>query len=679
MTAHTPRSKSAAQKRLTADNIKGTFDEWQDSIFVKKIYDPIEKIQFFIKCMTDLKSVKIKNDSEIELGGDTREVCVTAFNALKARFSHSAYSDDERSSFNAMRDQLIEDDKRRFQGAFYTESEWVNIAHQYVSDVLGGAWYDECIWDCAAGTGNLFRGFHAKNLILSTAERADVEAMKRERQDADVFQYDFLNEGKPTSKPSDFFERTEDNQIPKSVQDRLRLCAAEGKRLIFFMNPPYAAAGNRKNLTSKGDTSNKEGVGNTDVNSLMTDLGFGTASSQLYAQFIFRCDMIAKEYGFKDCSIAVFCKPSFCNLRSYAKFRSWLFNLYEYKRGFLFQASQFADVSEAWGISFTIWNTGRTDASSPIIMDLKSKAADSSIHTIGQKNMSAVDESQQAHLWVREFSSQGKIDVPQMSSGLKVRQDGKCRVPRESLMYFTHKANSPMYAAQETYLVSSACSANYGCAVLAGESWKRSIAYFAARRLTEPSWINDKDEYRVPLTEHKNYNTWLADCHVFALLNSANNCASLRRVEYKDAIHTINNNFFWKKKADVARLAVNSEIVSLDCLDVLSQQIEQEDMFVKTAAYEPYFAQILPTLALSPLAREIMSDLDVLFEKSLALRDSLHADQPDLHLNAWDAGIYQLKTLWDLHFKEEWTLLKKKNKDLSSVLKHGVQTFGFLI
>ena len=81
-------------------------------------------------------------------------------------------------------------------GAFYTPTLWVDEAHKEMTSVLGKNWRDECIvWDCYAGTGNLTRDYDFKNLILSTAEAPDVEAIKRERynEGAEVFQYDFLN------------------------------------------------------------------------------------------------------------------------------------------------------------------------------------------------------------------------------------------------------------------------------------------------------------------------------------------------------------------------------------------------------------------------------------------------------------------------------------------------------
>ena len=54
------------------------------------------------------------------------------------------------------------------------------------------------------------------------------------------------------------------------------------------------------------------------------------------------------------------------------------------------------------------------------------------------------------------------------------------------------------------------------------------------------------------------------------------------------------------------------------------------------------------------------------------------AGKPELHLTAWDAGIYQLKHLWRDLFPTEWAELQTTFKALSDRLRPGVYTYGFL-
>ena len=52
--------------------------------------------------------------------------------------------------------------------------------------------------------------------------------------------------------------------------------------------------------------------------------------------------------------------------------------------------------------------------------------------------------------------------------------------------------------------------------------------------------------------------------------------------------------------------------------------------------------------------------------------------QPDLHLNAWDCGCYQLKQLWRALYPDDWEALTEAHKALAARLKPGVYEFGFL-
>jgi len=92
---------------------------------------------------------------------------------------------------------------------------------------------------------------------------------------------------------------------------------------------------------------------------------------------------------------------------------------------------------------------------------------------------------------------------------------------------------------------------------------------------------------------------------------------------------------------------------------------------------DPYFSYVLPSLSLSPLAKEILRDLNTLFVDSLEER--VTADE-ELHLNTWDAGIYQHKQMWKDNKKlnPKWDTLKTKHKQLAKQLEQGVYHYGFL-
>ncbi len=689
-------------------------------------------------------------------------------------------------------DQLLPDDARRRQGAFFTPALWVDEAHKYVSEVLGSNWKDEClVWDNSAGTGNLTRDYSFGDLILTTAEEPDVRVIEEQGYNAGalVQQYDFLNPG----VDSPFFEVASTNVLSDAIVLKLREASAKGKRLVFLMNPPYGTANNAG--TEEGD--HKAGIALTAVNADMKKAKLGAPSQQLYAQFLFQSARLARDFGFTDYTVAVFSGLTFMTSGSYKPFRDWWYGRHEFKSGFLFQASHFADVSGRWGISFTVWNGhGVTDPKGDLPLDLKD-VADFKVVTTGVKTVYNSD-GREASKWVREPLGKLKgVDAPQMSSGLKLKTDGKkghigavsflvnnsnalydsgtlsafasapmsasglsvlpsnwrraialyaarklvlgnwvndkdeylvpdasltpyaqwveaskwvreplnrvkgvdapqmssgltvkessgCRgvLNRGSLLYMTNVANCLYKSGTDVFWTSSCSSMANGLSVLPS-NWRRAIALYAARKLVLGNWVNDKDEYLVPDASLTPYAQWVNDCHVYALLHPSNNCTSMRGVQYKDGppngskTWTIHNHFFWGKHADTLKLLDTPATHALyrDCKahpskDVFGNAVESTP--------DPYMAHVLEGMPLSPDALAVLALLDNLWVKSLPLREGYAAGKPELHLMAWDAGVYQLKHIWRDLFPTEWAELQEAYKALGARLQPGVYEFGFL-
>jgi hypothetical protein len=357
-------SGKQASVRASETNLGAVFVYWRDRVFRQGKghleLTPTEQVDVFLRSLFQPDEVYPHPSKRgvLVVPGYSDGVLVDA-DQYRAFFNHfeQGYKPSEVKRFMGMKDRLVEDDARRRQGAFFTPALWVEEAHAEVGRVLGRDWRRDCVvWDCAAGTGNLTRDKHDFGcLISSTAERPDVGAMQQHGWGGHhVFQYDFLNPG----SPSPFFEDGGANVIPASVDKALRAAAAAGKRLVWFINPPYA-----EHSIAGTDVESKAGVAKTAVNEMMLKAKMGLPSRQLYAQFMFQCRKVAEQYGFKDYTVALFSVPTFMTSGSYKPFRDWWYGAYKYEGGFLFQASHFADVSGRWGVSFTVWNSGGvTDA-----------------------------------------------------------------------------------------------------------------------------------------------------------------------------------------------------------------------------------------------------------------------------------------------------------------------------
>jgi len=138
------------------------------------------------------------------------------------------------------RDLLVPQDVRERKGSFFTPQQWVELSQQYIADVLGENWQEEYyVWDCAAGTGNLLNGLTNKyHIWASSLDPQDVQVMKdriangANLLESHVFQFDFLND--------------EFDKLPAGLQEIIN-DPQKRRKLVVYINPPYAECGHVKN------------------------------------------------------------------------------------------------------------------------------------------------------------------------------------------------------------------------------------------------------------------------------------------------------------------------------------------------------------------------------------------------------------------------------------------------
>ena len=254
------------------------------------------------------------------------------------------------------RDLLAPQDIRERKGAFFTPRIWVELSQKYLTDYFGEDWQDDYyIWDCAAGTGNLLAGLTNKyNIYASTLDQADVNVM-HERIDHGanllenhVFQFDFLND--------DF------TKLPQSLKEIINN-PEKRKKLIIYINPPYAEATSAKTVTGTGE--NKAGVTTNFKIKELLNPNIGSASNEIFALF-----MAIIYEKMPACILGQFSKLKFVNGSNFKKFKD--FFLAEYVSGFVVPAETFDNVKGKFPIGFTIWNTSvksKTDIISTEIYD----------------------------------------------------------------------------------------------------------------------------------------------------------------------------------------------------------------------------------------------------------------------------------------------------------------------
>ena len=201
------------------------------------------------------------------------------------------------NKFINRRDLLVPEDIREREGAFYTPQMWVKKAQEYLADCLGESWQDEYyIWDCAAGTGNLLAGLtNARNVFASTLYKADADIIKelvrtQEKSiklnllENHIFQFDFLND--------EFFDKVDskgnmivESKLPKRLQEIIK---NEPQKLVIFINPPYAEAGNARQVTGTGANKTAVATDSKVYEKYSKDMDLGLAIRELFAQFFMR-------------------------------------------------------------------------------------------------------------------------------------------------------------------------------------------------------------------------------------------------------------------------------------------------------------------------------------------------------------------------------------------------------
>lgn len=384
------------------------------------------------------------------------------------------------------KDLLVPQDIRERKGAFFTPRIWVELSQKYLTEYLGENWQDDYyIWDCAAGTGNLLTGLTNKyNIYASTLDQSDVNVM-HERIDHGanllhnhVFQFDFLND--------DF------TKLPKSLQDIIN-DKEKRKKLIIYINPPYAEHGNRSTFAGEGE--HKSSVANTSKVYVKFSKTVGTATRELFAQFFLR---VHEEIP--DCHLASFSTLKFVNSQNFLKYRQYFKG--EYKKGFICKANTFDNVKGNFPIGFLIWDLSKKTEIKKVEMDV----VNVNCEFIGLKNFYAFGSKDFISSWLRKFYDKeneviGYVILP----GVDMQQ--------QNGVYFTSQPTESDIKAHKT-------------ATITKNNLVEMTIYLSIRIVIEPTWINNRDQFLVPNDNWKTDNEFQNDCLAYSLFIGQNRITS---------------------------------------------------------------------------------------------------------------------------------------------------------
>ncbi|MCS7029776.1 MAG: hypothetical protein NZ519_13535 [Bacteroidia bacterium] len=385
------------------------------------------------------------------------------------------------------RDLLVPQDIRERKGSFFTPQVWVELSQAYLAEVFGVDWQDEYyVWDCAAGTGNLLAGLVNRDRIFaSTLDRQDVDVMRDRIANganlwqAHVFQFDFLND--------EFLPRSRGGKLPDSLYEILT-DETKRKRLIIYINPPYAEATTARTITQTG--RNKVGVAkNYRYNQRLKDK-IGSAANEVFALFMAR---VYEEIP--NCILALFSKMKFIQGTNFIKFREYF--LAKFLRGFIVRANSFDNVQGNFPIGFTIWDLSQKQRIQRIECDIAEPN-----EPITQKKVFYGDLPASLNKWIIQY------DYRDGDSAGVVGFMGICG-PDFQNNKFLHISNSKGIR-HVTY---------YG---FVGKNILQGCIYFAVRHCIKATWLNDRDQFLYPKGGWYEDVEFQNDCLAFTLFHGQN-------------------------------------------------------------------------------------------------------------------------------------------------------------
>ncbi|WP_455148850.1 hypothetical protein [Capnocytophaga sp.] len=407
---------------------------------------------------------------------------------LYKRPPHSDYHD----YIIERRELLVPQDIRERKGAFFTPRQWVALSQQYLADYLGENWQEEYyVWDCAAGTGNLLAGLTNKyNIFASTLDQADVNVMHERIQhgalliDEHVFQFDFLND--------EFIPKKQGGKLPDALFDIIS-DNEKRKKLVVYINPPYAEAGNTRQRTGTGENKAGTAIENRTYQKYKGIIG--KASNELFAQFLIR---IYKEIP--NCKIAEFSTLKILQSSNFSDFRK------EYRakleKIFIIPANTFDNVKGQFPIGFKIWDSSKKEEFTKIV-------SPAYIYERGQVKLDSNET------FILPLSYIGKwIKKGDEKKSIGMMNTGRNDFQNQNLVHIQNETNDKGHS---IYIDIN--------------NLIQSSLFFAVRWVINATWKNDRKQFEIPDDGWETDKLFQNDCLTFTLFHGQN------RISSKDGIN----------------------------------------------------------------------------------------------------------------------------------------------
>ena len=526
----------------------------------------------------------------------------------------------DREAMQARRDLLIEPDRRERKGAYFTPSKWVDLSQEYLAKVLnkdGLNWQEEYyVWDCCAGTGNLLFGLTEKERIFaSTLDEADVTYMKTQANllPAHVFQFDFLNDD------------LQGDKVPEDLRRILR-DPEERKKLVIYINPPYAETGTGQGKGFKLGVS--ESKTSRDYSTKL-----GKSRMELFAQFFMRINQ-----EIPGATLAEFSTLKILQASNFADFRK---NFHaKLRSAFIVPANTFDNVKGQFPIGFLIW-----DSNENAIYDNK-------------------------HFKLDVYDAKGNFmqdkDILIPDSSLKRINDWlRCYFDKESESIGVIHNNKNDFQHNNQVCITLADNKDH-TAIISRKNIIPMCMYLAIRHCIDATWLNDRDQFLYPRNAWKKDKEFQYDCLAFTLFHGQNRITSTE---------STNHWIPFKEKEVGAPMLFESHFMS----DFIAGKIKpnvQETLFGTDES-------LIPTepIQFSPEAQAVMDAGRELWKYYMWPKDvNVNASYYDIRKHFQDEKNGKMNPdSKDETYMRLWGNIKNALKVLAKKIETKVYLYGFLL
>lgn len=615
------------KKQITEKNFECVYAYWE-RIFGDAVRNGYKPSRYFVSDIQEGNTLFSPVDGKALFNVDNKyipkKILARDYNWFWSLFDKVKNIDTIRGIL-AKVDRLTDDTLRRFHGEFFTPIPFATKALDYIADTIGQEWWttgEYRLWDMAAGTGNLEYNLPAaawKYCYLSTLEETDVEHLSRLFPDANVFQYNYLDDDidyiaakvkmeKDKLASKDVFASYQ--KLPQKLVDDLD---NPNIKWIILINPPFATA-----QTSGANSDSKAGVSITNIRRLMHQCNLGEVSRELFSQFLFR---IKYEFADKNTHLALFSTLKYLNATNDAKFRELIFQ-FEFVRGFVFSSTNFSGTAKGNGfpVGCIVWNLSNSLNldEQKIVLDV----FDDKTRKVGQKGIRVEDKEMFLSKWVKRPLC--TMIFPPMGSAIEIKAQNKDRRDRiaEGFIASLMCAGNDFQHQNITYFLSGP-SVSAGAFSVTPDNFDQAVVVHAARKIPQATWLNDRDQLMAPTKELSE--EFITDCAVWSLFADSNQTAALKDVVYEGTTYQIHNHFFPFAVSELKKWQIADS-------DIRQTLLFAEDRFV---------CKWLSAHKLSPEAQTLLSKGKEIYRFYFENLNQLRTNK--FKIETWDAGWYQIR------------------------------------